>query len=167
MRILIVILAAVGLSACATTGDEKYFTDSGVAISCAEDPSSVNSVSGGFRYDEIAGKEFIWVGDDDDTGIHPLMLKMGDDCVLRAKRGYEDFGESPEVVTRWQYTDNGAIRMPDWSDQFSMVETTSSAHEICWTSFSSCDGEGQLRSDGGVRRLFFNEADAKKYFDSL
>jgi len=151
-------------------GLEVAFTDNSdaaVTAACAADPASINTVSGAFRYEDIAGADFIWVGDDDETGKLPLRLKMGEDCILRASRGYEDFGDTPGLVAQWQYTVDGAIRINDFSDQFSLVRTTSVAHEICWASFSSCAGEGQFRSEGGVRRLFFNEADAREFFDSL
>lgn len=46
-------------------------------IDCAADPSSVNTVSGAFRYEEIAGADFFWVGDDDQAGLNPVRLKMG------------------------------------------------------------------------------------------
>ena len=167
------ILATLAVSACGGNNVKTEDTVSSpvalvsVPVDCAADPSTVNANPSAFQYEDVAGKDFFWVGDDDDTGLNPVRLKMGADCVLRANPGYEDFGDSPTVVAQWQYTADGAIRIVDWSDQFSLIQTTAVSHEICWASFNTCEGEGQFRSEGGVRRLFFTEADARSYFDSL
>ena len=169
-------LATLVISACGGGNSVRQDTNSdsldnslalGVPKDCAVDPSAVSSNPNAFQYEDVAGKDFFWVGDDDESGLNPVRLKMGVDCVLRARPGYENFGDSPTVVAQWQYTTDGAIRIVDWADQFSLIQTTSVAHEICWGSFSTCEGEGRFRSEGGVRRLFFAESDARAYFDSL
>lgn len=150
-----------------TIEDSNDSASTEIPIDCAADPSTVNTVAEAFIYEDIAGADLFWVGDDDEAGLNPLRLKMGIDCVLRANPGYDDFGDSPTIVAQWQYTTDGAIRILDWDDQFSLIQTTSVAHEICWASFNTCEGEGKFRSEGGIRRLFFNETDAKAYFDNL
>lgn len=171
--IAVAFLATITTSACVGSNVQTEDATSspaalvGAAVGCAVDPSTVNANPGAFKYEDIAGKDFYWVGDDDDTGLNPVRLKMGADCVLRSRPGYGDFGDSPAVVAQWQYTPDGAIRIVDWSDQFSLIRTTSVSHEICWASFGTCEGEGQFRSEGGVRRLFFSESEARAYFDNL
>ena len=156
------------LNGCATTASDAPTARSvNPAYPCAVDPNAVDRSSDAFKYADVAGSDFYWVGDDDSRGLNPVRLKLGTDCKLQAKPGYDDFGSKPTITAEWRYTADGAIRIVDWSDQFSLIRTTNDAHEICWASFSTCEGEGKFRSDGGVRRLFFTKEAAQAYFDSI
>lgn len=151
----------------ATSSNAPGINSADSAFRCAENTATVDSVSNAFRYSDLSGKDFYWVGDDDEAGLNPVRLKLGEDCVLRANPGYDDFGSNPSITAQWRYTAEGAVKIVNWSDQFSLLQTTSVSHEICWASFSTCEGEGKFRSEGGVRRLFFTRQAAEAYFDAL